>query len=111
MAASFAGSIGLSGGGCGVLGAAVWLNEMKGHQQGDNINAANARAEEVVKTFLHASGNKFTCAEITGRRFNSIGDHADFIRQGGCAQIIESCTLKQLPAAVDANKKSVLVQN
>ncbi len=111
MAAGLAGGIGLSGGGYGVLGAAFWLNEMKGHQQGDNINVANARAEEVVKTFLHASGNKFTCTEITGRRFNSIGDHADFIRQGGCAQIIESCTLKQLPAAVGANKKSVLVQN
>lgn len=49
-------------------------------------------------------------AEITGRRFNSVGEHADFIRQGGCAKIIEACTLKHVTAAADIYKERVLVQ-
>lgn len=96
MAAGLAGGIGLSGGGCGALGAAVWLNEMKNHKDGDSTKDINSRAEDVISTFLKASGNEFECAKIAGRKFNSIGEHAEFIRRGGCAKVIYALATRDL---------------
>jgi hypothetical protein len=96
MAAGLAGGIGLSGGGCGALGAAIWLHEMKNHREGDSMKDINSRAENVISTFLKASGNEFECAQIAGRKFNSIGEHAEFIRRGGCAKVIYALATKDL---------------
>jgi hypothetical protein len=30
------------------------------------------------------------CAQIVGRRFESVQDHADYVRDGGCAEVIEA---------------------
>ncbi len=35
------------------------------------------------------TGSRFECADIVGRRFESIDDHAAFLRDGGCANLIE----------------------
>jgi len=37
---------------------------------------------------------KFECSEIVGRRFENIGDHADYLRKGGCSEIIEVLATK-----------------
>jgi hypothetical protein len=86
-AAGLAAGIGLSGGACGALGAAVWLDAMT---VGGSFEAVEASATRIVERFLEASGYKFECAEIVGRRFADIGDHAAYLRSGGCASILEA---------------------
>lgn len=61
MAAGLAGGIGLSGGGCGA-----------------------------IDRFAKCTNGEFECSKIVGRRFEDIGDHADYLRSGGCSKIIEA---------------------
>ncbi len=85
-AAGLAGGIGLSGGACGALGAAVWLDGLGG---GVDFKALEGRATRVVDRFLKASGYRFECSEIVGRRFVDLADHAAHLRGGGCAEVLE----------------------
>jgi len=91
MAAGFAGGIGLSGGACGALGAAIWITAMNSSEAwAMEIGSTNPEGQEVIDRFVEASDCEFECCEIVGRRFENIGDHADYIRAGGCAEIIEA---------------------
>jgi hypothetical protein len=87
MVAGFAAGIGLSGGACGALGAAVWLDAMSG---GGDYKALEARAARIVERFLTASGQGFECSEIVGRKFVDVPDHAAHLRGGGCAKILDA---------------------
>ncbi|MFH1850880.1 MAG: C-GCAxxG-C-C family (seleno)protein [Candidatus Neomarinimicrobiota bacterium] len=94
MAAGLAGGIGLCGGACGALGAAIWINGLRCHrEQGvDNLwkdEGFNARFADLMDRFLKQSGFEFECAKITGRDFENVGNHAAYLRDGGCAKIIE----------------------
>jgi hypothetical protein len=85
MAAGLAGGIGLCGGGCGALGAAIWLSGMKRSK----IVFKDPQALDTIDRFLKCTNYKFECTEITGRKFESPAEHAAFIRGGGCKEIIE----------------------
>jgi hypothetical protein len=91
MAAGFAGGIGLSGGACGALGAAIWIIGMNKGKEGVEKNAYMPTwGEGVIERFLESSDYQFECSEITGRKFESIDEHAGYLRQGGCSKIIET---------------------
>jgi hypothetical protein len=90
MAAGFAGGIGLSGGACGALGAAIWLLGINDRKQGVANKVIKSRTNQLIESFLKTSGYEFECSEIVGRKFENSDDHADFIQQGGCAEIIEA---------------------
>ena len=90
MAAGFAGGIGLCGGACGALGAAIWIIGMNSiKEQGGKLDYKNLKATEAIDRFLKCTGYEFECSEIVGRRFENIDDHADYLRNGGCSKIIE----------------------
>jgi hypothetical protein len=90
MAAGFAGGIGLSGGACGALGAAIWIIIMNSRKEGaSKMDFENPRAIAAIDRFLKCIGCEFECAKIVGRRFEHIGDHAEYISNGGCSEIIE----------------------
>jgi hypothetical protein len=90
MAAGLAGGIGLSGGACGVLGAAIWISAM--NRPGDEIglNIMESWAGEVIEDFLKSSDYTFECSEIVGGKFETIDEHASYLRAGGCAEIIKT---------------------
>jgi hypothetical protein len=91
MAAGLAGGIGLSGGGCGALGAAIWIIGMNSGQEGNkSFGYENPKAERALDRFLISADYHFECAEIVGRKFENIADHAAYVRSGGCAKIIEA---------------------
>lgn len=92
MATGFAGGIGLSGGGCGVLGAAIWLHGMKLLEKGGTIGYNAPYASDITDKFLESSDYEFECAKIVGRQFEYVDDHADHLHKGGCSKIIEALT-------------------
>ncbi len=91
MAAGLAGGIGLSGGACGALGAAIWIIGMNSGKEGvENIGFNSPRAADAIDEFLKSADYEFECSKIVGRRFENIGDHAGYLRDGGCSKIIEA---------------------
>ena len=95
MAAGFAGGIGLCGGACGALGAAIWIITMNNiKEKAGKISFKNPKAIEAIDRFMKYTDYKFECSKIVGRRFDNIDDHADFLRDGGCSEIIELLAAK-----------------
>jgi hypothetical protein len=91
MAAGFAGGLGLSGGGCGALAATIWITGMNLLREGTaKLDFKTPRALEAVDRFLGCTRNELECSKISGRRFESIDDHAAYLRDGGCSQVIEA---------------------
>jgi hypothetical protein len=91
MAAGLAGGIGLSGGACGALGAAIWLISVKNSAEGDGkIGFNDPAASAAIERFLESADYEFECATIVGRKFENVADHAAYVSEGGCAKIIEA---------------------
>jgi hypothetical protein len=91
MAAGFAGGIGLSGGACGALGAAIWIIEMNSAVEGvKNIGFDSPKALAVIDRFLESADFEFECSEIVGRKFENAADHARYLCNGGCSKIIKA---------------------
>ncbi len=90
MAAGFAGGIGLGGSGCGALGVAIWISGMNSLEgQDGKIGYNDPRALDAVERFVKCTDHKFKCSEIIGRKFEHIDDHANYLRDGGCSEIIK----------------------
>ena len=90
MAAGLAGGIGLSGGACGALGAAIWLIGIKGREQGLSGRIIKSWINDTVESFLKSTNFAFECAEIVGRRFENVDDCASHASDRGCAEIIDT---------------------
>lgn len=91
MAAGFAGGIGLSGGACGALGTAFWILGMKNAQnQVENIGLKIPGTSELIDQFIESADYEFECSKIVGRKFESVPEHASYLRSGGCSNIIET---------------------
>jgi hypothetical protein len=90
MAAGLAGGIGLSGGACGTLGAAIWIKGLNSLKAGaEKLNFQDANALETIDRFLKCTNYDFECPKIVGRKFESVADHAGYVCNGGCAKVIE----------------------
>ena len=90
MAAGFAGGIGLSGGACGALGAAIWIAGMNRPVESIGFSYTDTWIGDTVEKFLESSDYEFECSKIVGRKFENVDDHAEYIRNGGCSKIIEA---------------------
>lgn len=91
MVAGLAGGIGLSGGACGALGAAIWIMGMNLLKGGDNkISFKTSETMDAIDRFMKCTNYEFECSEIVGRKFKDISDHAHYVREGGCSKIIET---------------------
>jgi hypothetical protein len=88
MAAGLAGGIGLSGGACGVLGAAIWLGGIHTLTNGGKLSFDLGASSPEMERFLASADYEFECASIVGRKFAHVADHAAYVRAGGCAKII-----------------------
>jgi len=89
-AAGLAGGIGLGGGGCGALGTAIWLAGLDRLRNGGKVVYKSPEGLRLIERFRMASGGGFECAKIAGRVFGGVGDHADWLRGGGCAGILDA---------------------
>ncbi len=90
MAAGLAGGIGLSGGGCGALGAAIWLTALDHPEEELGPDVEGTRVQALMERFQAATDYEHECSVIVGRTFDGIEDHSHYVRDGGCAAIIEA---------------------
>ena len=88
MAAGLAGGIGLSGSACGVLGAAIWFKGINTLKHSGKLNFDLTAPSAELEKFLASTDYEFECAKIVGRKFENVADHANYLRDGGCAKII-----------------------
>ena len=92
MVAGFAGGLGLSGEACGALGAALWLKTLRWCRENpDEIPPffKNPVAKKLLKTFRQLTKGEMKCSEICGRNFETVEDHAVFVQEGGCEEVME----------------------
>ena len=83
MASGLAGGVGLCGGGCGALGAAIWMLGMKiGREETRKVDSKDPRFQEIIDRFSQHTGDRFECSEIVGRKFENVHDHAEHLRNG-----------------------------
>jgi len=91
MVSGFAGGMGLSGNGCGALASAIWMNSLKWIENNPGKSAfGNPKAKATLKRFLKVTNKEMLCQKICSQRFDSIEDHSEFIKKGGCQNLISS---------------------
>ena len=90
MVAGFAGGLGLSGSGCGALAAAVWMNALihNRKQTGKSANYDPAK-DLTLKAFYEETDFEMQCDKICEQRFETLDEHTDFVKNGGCKKLIQ----------------------
>ncbi|GAA4884297.1 hypothetical protein GCM10023311_03330 [Flaviramulus aquimarinus] len=92
MVAGYAGGLGLSGGACGALSAAIWKKMLDWCRENPDKNPPyfnNITAKGMLKAFNKLTENKILCRDICGQHFGNLKDHTNYLKRGGCKSIIE----------------------
>ena len=92
MVAGFAGGLGLSGNACGALAAAIWYKTLLWCKDNPGKNPPyfnNKPAKKIFRAFKKHTNDVFLCSNISGKHFESVDDHSEFVQKGGCGQIIK----------------------
>ena len=55
----------------------------------EGLTYAGTWVNDTVEKFLESSDYEFECSEIVGRKFESVSEHADYVREAGCAKLID----------------------
>ena len=90
MVAGFAGGLGLSGSGCGALAAAVWYNALIHNRKQTGKSASfDPGTDATLKAFYEETDYEIQCEKICGQRFNTLEEHTEFVKTGGCKKLID----------------------
>jgi hypothetical protein len=80
-----------TGSGCGALGGAISISGMKTLRGSlGAIGLDNPKIDEPVERFSRCTSYEINCPKIVGKKFQDVGNHGRFIREGGCAEIIQA---------------------
>jgi hypothetical protein len=89
--AGLAGGMGLTGNACGALGAVIWmcLLDWCNKHPGKNLPFFNNKtAKNIMKRFTSITNSELLCHKICGKKFATLEEHTDFIKNGGCEKLI-----------------------
>jgi len=91
MVAGFSGGYGLSGNACGALAAAIWMNTLgRVRKQKYKYAMSDPELDRIIEIFHEETGYKMECSKICGKRFNTISEHSEFLKEGGCGKLINA---------------------
>ena len=91
MVAGFAGGLGLSGNACGALSTAIWINSLAWVKEYPDKSAfKNKNAKATLKAFNKETNSEMLCRNICQQQFKTIEEHSQFIKSGGCKDLIKS---------------------
>jgi hypothetical protein len=96
-----AGGINNHGYQCGMLwgsalGTAIWIIGMNGRKEEARNKVITSRVKETSDRFIKSKYTdfEFECSKITGRNFKNASDHADYLYNGGCPELIDLLATK-----------------
>jgi len=90
MVGGFAGGMGLSSSACGALAAAVWMNALIHNRIKSGKSASyDPSTDPTLKAFYAETDYEIQCDKICGRRFETLEEHTEFVKTGGCRKLIE----------------------
>lgn len=92
MVAGFSAGLGLSGNACGALSAAIWKKMLDWCKENPGENPPffnNKDAKKILKAFNKETSSEIECHKICGRKFNTVNEHSDYIKNGGCNKLID----------------------
>ncbi len=90
--AGFAGGLGLGGYACGALGAVLWLDSLawcREHPGKSPSFFKNADANRTLEAFYGETDSEILCHKIAGQRFETNGEHTEFMNNGGCDTLLD----------------------
>ena len=91
MVAGFAGGFALSGNACGALGAAIWMKTLSNVRKDKYRYTLNdPDIENIKEKFYEETDYKMVCSKICGCQFQTINEHSEFIKNGGCNKLINA---------------------
>lgn len=91
MVAGFAGGLGLSGNACGALSAAIWMKTLGWCRENPGKSGYSYPGNaQLLEKFLKLTDYEFLCSTIAGRNFDTVEDHSEYIREGGCGKLISA---------------------
>jgi hypothetical protein len=91
LVAGFAGGLGLSGSGCGALAAAVWMNALVHNRKATGKSASfDPATDPTLKVFYEETDYELQCDKICGQRFETLEEHTEFVKNGGCAKLMDA---------------------
>lgn len=93
MVAGFAGGIGLSGNACGALSATIWYKMLNWSKKNPGKTPSyfnNPDAKKIFRAFYIQTDSEMLCNKICGKKFNSLDEHSEYIRNGGCKKLIDA---------------------
>lgn len=93
MVSGFAGGLGLSGNACGALASALFINSLnwcRNHYEESGYN--NPDNKKILKAFYNAADPDISCQKICGRKFETVEEHSEYFKNGGCSNIINLLT-------------------
>jgi len=91
MVAGFAGGIGLGGYACGALGATIWYKMLDWGKKNPGKTPSYFKNQDVkiiLRAFYFQTDSEMLCAKICGKQFESIDEHTEYVRSGGCGKLI-----------------------
>ncbi len=56
----------------------------------DKIDFKSPKGLALIDKFLKTTNYEFECSSIVGRKFESVDDHADYVCNGGCSDLIDA---------------------
>lgn len=97
MVAGLAGGMGLNGEGCGALSVAIWLDAKAWSLKNPGKSTYSIRSTKpIVKVFREMTGGEMLCHKICGRHFSNLSDHAQYMDNKGCEDIINTLAEKTI---------------
>jgi hypothetical protein len=97
--AGFAGGLGLSGNACGALAAVIWFRLLGWCRDNPGKMPSyfnNKIVKKLLKNFMKESDNKIVCSQMCGKKFTTIEEHSEYIKNGGCEKIIKALAAIQI---------------
>lgn len=80
----------MSGDACGALGTAIWMKTLiEMIRKNKKPGMSNPIWDKQLKDFYEATDYEILCNKITGKKFETLDEHTDFIKNGGCHSLIE----------------------
>ena len=73
------------------LGAAIWMNSLQRIKDGTfKSSLTDPESEKILNVFLEVSNYEMECNKICGKQFESVEEHTEYIKSGGCKKLIET---------------------